>query len=569
MKRAKFVKIAMLILVVSAMFSGCSSGPVTEQQTVAVVQRGDLEVKVTADGNIEMPDAVDLYFDTTMFTPPYSARVVNVYVANGDFVKAGAVLAKLDDTTQREAVEAAQYALELAMNNVVQTVCCGCTRVPTFYSDAVTLMRFEFAQKEMEKARVLLQSGKYEEASAQIMLAKYDLDEAEKFYSNPAYRTIRPDLMDVNQPADNNADIDAAIAQLSAELDTISSIQTLIKGGQYDSALDAVQSMQTEMTDTYSVVKRLNHLPEDTTYPDTCTDYTVVNEALSSLTTVEEMSQQKDVDPVKFAEALSLTRHDLELGNKILEENISTFRQGVNLQTLRVYNINVQSAIINLERSKQALLKTDLLAPFDGRVVDVNLHTGDLITQRYAVTGAPIDSYVLRLANTSYVRMTGAVDETDVLKIAQGQTAKIYVDAVPGKEFTGQVTFISPYGPQQAYGAQVYGTLQPTMSTYKVEIAMDPKDAVYLSGGLTATADILVDKRENVLIVPNSAITGKEGDYTVLVLKDSGGNVFEQRSVEIGLQNKSYTEIISGLTEGEKVILGRSNMPAKLLTRPK
>ena len=129
--------LAMAVVVLTVIISGCNGAPPPGQLSVALVQKGDLEVKVSADGAIEVPAAVNLYFDTTMFTPPYSARIRGVYVEKGQMVKAGTLLAKLDDTTQVLAVEAAQYALELAMNNVVQTVCCGVNRSPGFYCDAV------------------------------------------------------------------------------------------------------------------------------------------------------------------------------------------------------------------------------------------------------------------------------------------------------------------------------------------------------------------------------------------------------------------------------------------------
>ena len=81
MKNESLVKIAAtMVLILSVLAGGCSSGPATEQQIVAVVQHGDLTVTVRSDGNIEMPDALNLYFDTTMFTPPYSARIKKIYV---------------------------------------------------------------------------------------------------------------------------------------------------------------------------------------------------------------------------------------------------------------------------------------------------------------------------------------------------------------------------------------------------------------------------------------------------------------------------------------------------------
>jgi len=569
-KRLLFGLTAILIIV-SAVLAGCNGASPPGSLSGARVQKGDLEVKVSADGSIEMPSAVNIYFDTTMFTPPYSGRIKAVYVEKGEMVKAGALLAKLDDTTQKLAVEAAQYALELAINNVVQTTCCGVNRSPGFYCDAVAQLRFEFAQKELEKARTFLQTGAYEDAAMQVALAKYDLDGAKKFYSDPDYRRVRLDLVDVTQANYSDYDIDLAISRLAAEIDGLSALQSQFKDGSYGPASDSLQSMLVEMGDTYSVVKRLNHLPQNSVYPDTCTAYTVVNEIISSLELLNGLSQQKEPDPVKYAETLSIVRHDMELSEKILDENISTFRAGLNLKTMRDYNIAVQNAIINLQRAKQALLKTELMAPFDGRVTDINLRAGDMITQRYAVTGVPIDSYVIQLANVNSVRMTGLIDEIDIARVAgrplDGLKPVILVDAFPGRQFSGRVTFISPFGPAQSNSIQYYGTAQTTLPTYKIEIALDPAGTAYLTGGMTATAEILVDSRSGVLIVPNNALSGKNGSYTVRVLTDEKTGLTEQRPVKIGLQSKTSTEITLGLDEGEMVVVEKAAAPANALRK--
>jgi RND family efflux transporter MFP subunit len=525
-------------------------------RTIALVERSDIEVKVNADGYIEMPDAVNLYFDTTMFTPPYSARVQKVYVEKGEMVKAGALLAKLDDATQKMAAESAQYALELAINNVVQTVCCGVKRAPSYYSDAVALYRFEFAIKETQKALSLLADSRFEEAASEIALAKYDIDAAKKIYIDPEYRNLRTEFNEFNQPEISSQDVGIAIDRLSTELDKLSAIQEQIKNGSYDRARKMLASLSLEMADTQMVVNRTTHSPSAYTYPDTCTTFTVINEALTKLEELREMAGGENFDAMKLNETLQMAMHDLELGDKILKENISTFRQGLNLKAERDYNINIHTALINLDRAKQTLLKTELLAPFDGEIVDVNLQEGDMITQRYSATGLPIDTYVLKIADRRTVRMAGIVDEIDVVRISKGQQATVMVDALPGKAFNGEVKFISPYG-----------TLQTGIATYKVEIVLDPKDAAYLTGGLTATAEILIDKRKNVLLIPSSAlqIQGDESWVYVIRKEDNKMESMEQRQVEVGLQSRTQAEILSGLNEGEKVLLEKSNIPARSL----
>ena len=545
------------LLPITILLTGCASNqPITEMQTIAAVKRGDLEVKVEANGYIEMPAAVNLYFDATMFTPPYSARIEKTYVEKGDTVKAGALLAKLDDTTQKMAVESAQYALELAINNVVQTVCCGVTRAPSLYSysDAIALFRFEFATQEIQKAMSLLADEKFEEAASQIALAKYDIDAAKKVYIDPQFRNLRTEFNELNQPVMSSYDLDIAIDRLTNEMDSLSAIQEQIKDGGYEQAREMLQSLLMEMSSTQTVVKRITHFLSPYTYPDTCTTFTVINEALTSLEELKKMAGAGDSDPIKMSETLQIAIHDLELGDKILQENVSTFRQGLNLKAERDYNISIQTVLINLDRAKQSLLKTELLAPFDGEIVDVNLHEGDMITQRYSATGLPIDIYVLKLADTRAVSMTGIVDEIDVGKVLKGQKATILIDAFPGKVFNGEVQFISPYG-----------TLQTGIGTYKIEIALNPEAAPYLTGGLTATAEIMVDKHKDVLLIPNSALHIQGTENWVYVIKEGKTGQIEQRQVQVGLQNRTQTEILSGLNESETVLLETGNMPTRSL----
>jgi multidrug efflux pump subunit AcrA (membrane-fusion protein) len=87
-----------------------------------------------------------------------------------------------------------------------------------------------------------------------------------------------------------------------------------------------------------------------------------------------------------------------------------------------------------------------------------------------------------------------------------------------------------------------------------VTIELGPTD-VELKGGLTATADIVVAKRENILLVPSNAITREHGDYWVEIVTNEETMETERRSITIGEKNESYTEVLSGLTEGQKVLV--------------
>lgn len=537
----KRMNIMCLIALALLVVCGCSA-PVG-MRTLAVARKGDLEVKVMVEGNIEMP-AVNLYFDTTMFTPPYSAQVKKIFVQTGDVVQAGAVLAKLDDTSQRLAVEQAQYALELAINNVVQTSCLRLARAPVYRVNAITLIRYESAMADLEQALEYIANDAYADAAGNVSLARYDLEAILNYYQSSKYAELRPEFQSPEEALRYSEDLELAKRLVSSEVDAIDAIQGEFRSGQGRDISESINSLRLRMAATHTVIQRLNRLTENYTCPDTCTVYSLVNEALGSLQLVQEALARGDVGTLKLSETLTVARHELELSRKMLQENVSTFRQGLNLKQERDYNIAIQTAIINLERAKQALLKTELLAPFSGQVVDVNFKEGDMITQRYTATGLPVDNYVIRLVDTSRAKMVGVVSELDVAKLAKGQRALVHVDALPGKEFVGEVRFVSPFG-----------TLQTGVASYKVEIALQPEDGIYLASGMSATAEILVASKSDVLIVPNSAVHGEHGERWVWVV-DEDSNMVEQRRVETGLRSGTYTEILYGLSEGEKVLLG-------------
>jgi RND family efflux transporter MFP subunit len=196
--------------------------------------------------------------------------------------------------------------------------------------------------------------------------------------------------------------------------------------------------------------------------------------------------------------------------------------------------------MIYLDKAKQELLKTEIIAPFDGTVVSVDVKSNDQLSQfDYASKPA------VYLVDTKTIRMKGIIYEIDITKVSVGQPAIIKVDALPGRDLKGSVRFVSPFG-----------TLQSGVVNFPVEIYMDKEENTEgLRGGLTATADIITGMRTDVLQVPNRAIKGLAGDYWVDVVIDADTAKTEKRTVKTGMQNKKNTEIISGLKEGEKVLI--------------
>ena len=181
MKNKLITAIILLIFIVLATlgFAGCSSETSEpSQRQIATVERGDLTVTVPADGNLDMPRQVALKFGTP-------GTVKEIFVVEGQKVKEGTLLAKLDDTTQKLATASAQYNVELAMNELVEKIHPALMGYPEMYPDTSTVLRVEQAQDELGQAQKFLEQGGYQEAAAELRLAQHDLDASYKMLNIP------------------------------------------------------------------------------------------------------------------------------------------------------------------------------------------------------------------------------------------------------------------------------------------------------------------------------------------------------------------------------------------------
>jgi len=501
---------------------------------MAAVTRGDLILSVSSDGNLDMPHDANLQFVNVTGT------VKEIYVDKGDIVKAGTLLCRLDNTTQLLTVKAAQYALEQAINAVVQT-CCG-TRYPTFYTMATALMRFEQAQSEIAKARDYVAVGKYPDTASNISLARYDLDAARSVYADPELDTFTTQYDTMNQPVNAYPEFKQIVAVLDAQINSLAEVQKLLEAGDYAGVAQSLDGMATTLEDTHTLVKQNSRLPGAYTYPDTSTSLAISRQVLDSLSQLQDMLAQDDFDRVKASEKLRMAEHDLLMSNMILDESETIYRAGLNPQTLRNYNIAIETAIINLDKAKKGLLDTEIVAPFDGTIVSIDVKKDE---NNQTTFNPLLTKNAIHIVDTKTIKMTGIIDEIDITKVSVGQPAIIKVDALPGRDLKGSVRFVSPFG-----------TLQSGVVNFPVEIYIDRDvNTEGLRGGLTATADIITGMRTNVLQVPNRAIKGLAGDFWVDVVVDADTAKTEKRPVKTGVQNKKNTEIISGLNEGEKVLI--------------
>jgi len=311
----------------------------------------------------------------------------------------------------------------------------------------------------------------------------------------------------------------------------------------------------------------------------------LLDEALEAMRKSEQgikpSDQEQSVDVLhnlKLAqEALIKIRENLirGYGQDVFETGILRM---TDFWTLRAAQLNTDKAQVTLDKAKNALdeakdklNKAVIVAPFAGFVTTVNVKGGDQV-QRGTVA--------VHLVDPNKFEANVMVSEMDIFKVKLGGTATVQVDAMPVLNLPAKVTHISPTATIQSgvvnYQVKVeLQSLQPTQQeTKQVQGGQQrqvptviPKD-LQLREGLTVTVNILVEEKDNVLLVPNAAITRQGGQTYVQVMLPTGTT--EQRAIQTGITDYQYTEVAKGLSEGEKVIVpqGTATTPTTSQQRP-
>jgi RND family efflux transporter MFP subunit len=213
--------------------------------------------------------------------------------------------------------------------------------------------------------------------------------------------------------------------------------------------------------------------------------------------------------------------------------NLAMLLEGTSEEKIAIAEAQVAQARISLEDAQGNLTKATLAAPFDGVVTEVYVVVGEW------ATGLAVD-----LMDSSSLEVVLDVDEIDIGGLAVGQQAVVTLETWPDEELIGEIVSIAPKATQSA----------SDIVTYQVHLSLDAGDLPVRSG-MTANAELVTASRENVLLVPNRAIIAdrQAGKYYVNLVQ---GDTVVKTEVTIGLRDQNYTEITSGLDEGDQLFIG-------------
>ena len=225
------------------------------------------------------------------------------------------------------------------------------------------------------------------------------------------------------------------------------------------------------------------------------------------------------------------------------EDNLDAMLSGFDTEEVAIKKLQVEAAKSQLEAAGQAVAEAQkqldeatITAPFNGVVASIDVDEGDVIP---SPTMAP--KIIIHLVELIIMELKVEVDEIDIPGVKLSQRAIIEVDALPALQLEGKVTSISPLGKEES-GVVVY----------EVKISFAVPEGSGIRAGMSTEADIVINERNNVLLVPDRAIKqDSEGNSVVEVMV---GKEVQERPVVIGISDGFDTEIVSGLNEGEVVV---------------
>jgi len=226
------------------------------------------------------------------------------------------------------------------------------------------------------------------------------------------------------------------------------------------------------------------------------------------------------------------------------ESALDRLKRGASAAQVEVAQAAVDQAQLGVEQAKRRLENARIIAPWDGIITAVNAVEGTLA----GGLGGP----AIQIVDTSKYHLDVQVDELDVASLAPGQTVAVEVDALPEQKLAGSVISIAP-----AAAATPTGGV-----SYKVRIDIDPTDAL-LRAGMSATANILANSLQNVLLIPNRAVQIERDTGLTFVERLTAG-VPQKVEVRLGLRTEQQSEVREGLAERDQVIIRNRSSLEKL-----
>ncbi len=261
-------------------------------------------------------------------------------------------------------------------------------------------------------------------------------------------------------------------------------------------------------------------------------------------TPFDSVAAKRSVEAAKLNEERAVEFRDKEnLLAKIMSLMMGKKEMERQYEQARLGRVRAEEQLDLLEQGKVVMddevIDSVVTSPIDGYILERRVNVGDPVDALGSRTGGTV---LCVLADMDTLVFRGTVDEIDVGHLKEGMEARIQVGALPECLLQGTLDEISLKA-QQRNNATVF----------EVRLYFERPEDLVLRAGYSATANILVQKKDNILLLPERVIERRNAEAFVRVLKEPTGSS-ETRQIETGLSDGLMTEIVSGLDEGQRVL---------------
>ena len=259
---------------------------------------------------------------------------------------------------------------------------------------------------------------------------------------------------------------------------------------------------------------------------------------------------------------------ELALNNSKIEfdRNKTLFDKGViasqNFNTLQLQYNQAQQEIENAKADYQIIRQgsaggsssanTNIRATVDGTILEIPVEEGDQVIESNNFNDG---TTIATIADLSKMIFEGKVDEGEVAKLEVGTPLKINLGAVEGKELDAKLRFIAPKGIEETGAVQ-----------FKIEGDVEVNDDIFIRAGYSANASLVLEKKDSILVIPEALLQfDKKTDKPYVEIADGAveDQKFSRKDIEIGISDGVNVEIVSGLTESDRVKVWNKTEPIK------
>lgn len=509
------------------------------------VERGSIQETVNVRGEVVVLKEFELEF-------PFSGTVEKIYIAEGDELKAGSPLIKLetvDFELERKRLEALLSQSVSGLNKLIAG--------PTTQDINVVETQMENAKKTLDDANIALVNAKnkadsdllnlYDDIGNIIQDAKTKAEDAvykqaDEMFQSP--NSDSPKLIFLSNDAQARIDVESQRVEAGAALANIKKILSLNITDQQkqddqlrDTLLNlmVVKYMLERFGDVLNSAVSLSTTTLNSYKTNINTSLTNINAVITAITSQQQLISAQRITNKSNIDIATASVNSAQSNLNLSEDNLKAILAGARGEDIEIAKSQIQGIRAQIDTIKEKINKATLNTPIAAKVAKIYLEKGEVFKPGHPV----ISMFSLGF------KTQADVSELDIGKIKDknGNPVEIKLDAFPKEVFSGKVLSIDPK--EIIKGGDKY---------YRVNISLDESPFfASIRPGMSADMTVFISKKDDILKAPGIAVFEEDGKDFVRLLENQ--NEWRKVEVETGVSDGEYIEITKGLAEGDIVVV--------------